>query len=233
MGLKAAATGGMANRVPQENIEPGSYPARVVSVIDLGVQPQQPYMGEPKPPAQEIRVTYELVDAFMKDEDGNDVEDKPRWISEDFKLLPLDRDLAVSTKRYKTIDPDNEHDGDWSQMLSKGVMVTVVNKKSKNGKTYDNVGGTTAMRKRDLDKLVELQNQAYFFDLLEPDAEIWKRIPKWLQDKIKGNINYEGSPLDAMLEGVAAPKQEAKGKAPAEAKADPEAADEQDDDTPW
>lgn len=205
MGLKAnnQPTGG-GNRVEQPNIDPGSYPARVVSVIDLGVQPQKAFKGEAKPPAQMIRVTYELTDVFMLDEDGNEVEDKPRWISEDFKLYGLGADLAVSTKRYKTIDTTGQHDGDWSKLLGAGVMVAIVNNEGKNGKTYDNIGGTSIMRARDLDKLPELKNDPYFFDLSEPSPEYWKKIPQWLQDKIKANINFEGSLLQQMLSGVPA-----------------------------
>ena len=207
MGLnaKTAKGNGGGNRVKQPNIEPGSYPARVVSVIDLGVQPQTAYKGEAKPPAQMIRVTYELTDVFMLDEKGNEVEDKPRWISEDFKLYNLKADLAVSTKRYKTIDPDNEKDGDWSQVLGNGVMVGIVNNESK-GNVYDNVSGTSVMRKKDLDKLEALKNEPYFFDLTDPDPEVWKRIPQWLQEKIQANINYEGSKLQELVNGM--PNQE-------------------------
>lgn len=212
MGLKANNQPVGGNRVAQPNIEPGSYPARVVSVVDLGVQPQRPYKGQVKPPAQMIRVTYELTDVFMLDEDGNEIEDKPRWISEDFKLLGLGADLAVSTKRYNTIDPKNEHDGDWSKVLTNGVMVAIVNNPGKDGKVYDNISGTSVMRQRDLDKLAELKNEPFFFDLTEPSIDIWKKLPQWLQDKIKENINYEGSLLQEMVDGAPAAQPEKKEK---------------------
>lgn len=243
MGLKAKATGGAGgNYVAQPNIDPGSYPARVVSVVDLGVQAQRPYKGESKPPCQMIRVTYELTDVFLVDADGNDVEDKPRWIAEDFKLLAMDADLAVSTKRYKTIDPDNEHDGDWSELLTRGVMVNIVNNEGKDGKVYDNVAGTSVMRKKDLDKLDDLQNTPYFFDLTDPDPEVWAKMPQWLQDKVKENINYEDSPLQAMVDKLPpredkkpAEKKEAAAKPakPAKpAKEEPEE-DAADEEAPW
>lgn len=236
MSLKAAATGGNFNKVAQPNIEPGSYPARVVSVVDLGVQPQSPYKGETKPPCQMIRVTYELTDVFMLDEDGEEILDKPRWIAEDFKLLAMDADLAVSTKRYKTIDPDNQYDGDWSQVLGTGVMVNIVNNAGKGanaGKLYDNIAGTSIMRKRDLDKLPELKNDPFFFDLTDPDADIWKKIPKWLQEKVQGNINYEGSPLQALVgDAPAEPAKKPAAKKPAPAP-EPEQADEPEQDEPW
>ena len=74
MALKAPQGNGNKQFAPQANIEPGTYPGRLVQLIDFGLQPQRPYMGKDKPPAQEIGLTYELVDEFMKDDDGNDIE---------------------------------------------------------------------------------------------------------------------------------------------------------------
>jgi len=63
----------------------------------------------------------------------------------------------------------------------------------------------------------------------------------WLQEKIKGNLNYKGSVLEAALEGGGHEEEEAeeekvptKKKAPAKKKAveEPEV-DEDDDDSPW
>lgn len=79
MGLNAKKAAGGSDRVAQEVLEPGVYPARLVQLIDLGVQPQRPFQGKDKPPAQEIMITYEFTDEFLKDEDGNEIEDKPRW----------------------------------------------------------------------------------------------------------------------------------------------------------
>lgn len=48
-----------------------------------------------RPPVGYIMLTYELCTEFMKDEQGNDIEDKPRWLSESIPLLPLDSELAI------------------------------------------------------------------------------------------------------------------------------------------
>ena len=151
-GLKASKEG-KSNFVRPDPLEPGSYPGRLVRVYDLGLQPQRPYQGQDKPPAHEIHVTYEFSDEFMKDEDGNDIEDKPRWLSETFVLNPLSSDLAKSTKRYNAIDPDHDHDGDWSQVLSYPIMINVV-VNQKDDKFYENVQSTSTMRKKDADKLL-------------------------------------------------------------------------------
>lgn len=193
----------------QEPIEAGSYPARVVQVIDLGLQAQQPWQGQEKPPAHMIRLTYELVDEFCLDEEGNELEDKPRWISEDFALYSLQADKAKSTKRYFAIDPDDVNDGDFTGLIGFPCNVTVVQKKSKsNGNVYNNVGGVTSVRPKDAARMPELVNPPKVFVLDEPDMEIFQSLPSWLQEKVQANLNYQGSVLQKALEGGSEDPQE-------------------------
>ena len=42
------------------------------------------------------------------------------------------------------------------------------------------------------------------FDLDNPDLEVFNAFPEWIRDKIKGNLNYEGSKLQKLLGGSAA-----------------------------
>lgn len=194
-------------RVDQEALESGTYPARLVQVLDMGVQEQQPFKGEPKPPVQELMVTYEFADEFIKDEDGNDVEDKPRWLSETFPLHPLDSDLAKSTKRYYSLDPNVEYEGDWTQLIGSPVMVTVVNNpgKGKNaGKVFNNIASTSAMRKKEADKMPELKNPGKVLDLDDADtADILLTLPEWIQKKVKDGLEWEGCAVQKALDGGA------------------------------
>lgn len=229
-------TGGK-DRVEQPELEAGVYPARIVQIIDYGLQPQRPFKGEEKPPAYEIGVTYELVDAFMVDEEGEELLDKPRWVSETFPLHNLKADLAKSTKRYKAVDPNEVHEGDWSKLLGEAVNVTIVINK-KGDKVYTNVHGIAAMRPRDAQKCPELVNEARFFDRDNPDLEVFKNFPQWIQDKIKGHLEFKGSALEAALgggEAKAAPKQRKKPEpAPEVADDDPPFdPDQPDDDNPY
>ena len=52
MALNLNKPGGNKNFVAQANIEAGVYPARLVQIIDLGLQPQKAYQGKEKAPAQ-------------------------------------------------------------------------------------------------------------------------------------------------------------------------------------
>lgn len=210
--------------IPQANIEPGVYPGRLVQIIDYGLQPQKPYKGKDKPPAQEIGLTYELVDEFMKDEKGNDIEDKPRWISETLPFYGLYADKAKSTLRYLAFDPDQSWGGDFSKAIGMPINVTVVN--NKNGdKVYDNVASIAAMRPRDADKCAALKNTPRVFDVDAPDIETFYSFPQWIQDKIQGNLNYSGSVLEKLI--AANPPKDKPKAAKEESKPTPK------DDKPW
>ena len=203
LNARKVANNGGGNRVEQENLDPGSYPARLVQILDMGLQPQRPYQGKEKPPMPEITLTYELVDVFMKDADGKELEDKPRWVSETIPLHNLKAEKAKSTQRYYAFDPNEEFEGDFTKLISMPITVTIVNNKV-GDKIYDNIATTSAMRAKDAAKCPELVNKPKVFVLDEPDMEVFNSLPQWLQDKIKGNLEYEGSAL-----------QKLSGKAPA------------------
>lgn len=189
------------NFVEQPNLDVANYPARVVQVIDLGLQDGGEWNNEKKKPVNKLHVTYELVDAFMVDEDGNDLEDKPRWLSEDLNMFSPDADMAKCNKRYKAIDPEDLHDYNWAEILGFPCYVMVAHKESK-GKVYDNVGLVTpyVVSKRN-PELPPLVNETKVFDLSEPDLKVFLSLPQWLQDKIKGNLEFKGSKLEALLGG--------------------------------
>jgi len=226
MGLNAskeASNGGFKKSDP---IEEGNYSGRTVQVLDLGLQPQRPYQGQDKPPAHEVMLTYELGTEFLKDDDGNDIPDKPRWISETMPLRNLEQDLAKSTKRAKVLDPSNKFGGDFAQMTNLACTITVVQNPNKQDptKVYTNVANVTPPMKGF--PVPELVNPPKVFDLDEPDMEIFGSLPEWLQKKLKANLNFNGSKLQALLGGGVATEKEPEPKeAPAE--------DKKDDDNPW
>jgi hypothetical protein len=149
--------------------------------------------------------------------------------------------LATSTKRYKALDPKEDFGGDFTQLIDIPCTVLVVQNAGtgKNvGKVYTNIQSLSAMRPRDAAKAPDLVNPPKVFVLDEPDLEVFKSLPQWLQDKIKGNLDFEGSALQEALEG---PQEASKPKGKAEPKAKakpapeeaPEDEEEEDGDEPW
>lgn len=192
----------------RETLAPGTYPARLVQVIDLGLQPQPAYKGEAKPNAYELAMTYEFVDEFMKDEDGQEMKDKPRWLTETIKLYSLEADKAKSTLRYKALDPNEVHNGDFGALVDTPCNVTIVINpgKGKNaGKTFENIESVSPMREKDAKKCPALVNGTRIFDLDDPDMEVFASLPKYLQDKIKNNLQFAGSKLEKELGGTSQP----------------------------
>lgn len=184
----------------QEPLDAGTYPARVVQIIGLGLQAQRPYQGQEKKPQLELNVTYELLDEFMLDEDGNEIEDKPRFVSERFPLFNLASERAKSTKRYYALDPDEKYGGDWGQIGATPCMVTLTKDKSKkNGKIYNNVSNVSSMRPKEADKAGDLINPLLVFDMDDPDIEVWEQLNDYIKDLIKGGLEFEGSTLARML----------------------------------
>ncbi len=172
----------------------GNYPARVVAIVDLGVQPQKPWKGKEKTPRNEIMLTYELVTEFLKDEDGNDMLDKPRWHSETMGFLPLSAERAKSTQRYEVFDPDHSlYEGKFANILTLPCTITIVHNKALNGNTYANVGAVAPpMKGYEIPPLI---NEPYIFDRNAPDMDVWERLPEWLQKKIKGSLDFHSTAL--------------------------------------
>lgn len=225
LNIKAVAKAN-SPRVEQKNIEPGTYPGRLVQIIDLGLQAQRPYQGKDKPPAQEVMLTYELVDEFMKDEKGNDIPDKPRWVSETLPFYGLHADKAKSTQRYLALDPKQEFEGDFSRTIGTPVNVTIVNNVV-GEKVYDNIATISTMRPRDAASCPELVNTPKVFDADAPDMEVFNSLPEWIQTKIKGNLKYEGSALQKLV-GSGGKRETPKAEEPPKQNEEP-----QDDNNPY
>ena len=186
-----------------EPLSAGAYPARVVQILGLGLQKQNPFKGVEKPPKFQLMVVYELLDEFMLDEEGNEDTTKPRWIREDFPMNGLDSDLATSTKRYTALDPEMKHEGDWAQLGGTACTVTLVRSapSKKDGTIYNNVGSVSSMRQKDADKAPELVNPVTIFDYSSNDTTTFLSMPDWIQAKVKEALDFDGSPLAKALEG--------------------------------
>ena len=228
-----------SNNLPRKNsdskkyapVDPGTYPARVVQIIDLGLQPQRAYAGKEKAPANEVMITYELLDEFLTDDDGEPLTDKPRWQSETLPWYGLFADKAKSTQRYLVLDPKQEHEGDLAPLVGSPCNVTLIhNPNAKDPENpYVNIANISAMRPRDAANAPELINPSKVFDLSNPDLEVFNSLPKWIQEKITGNLEYAGSPLEGLLKGgkgVAKAKPEKAVKQAVKAAPEPDAEDE-------
>lgn len=182
-------------------MDPGAYPAVLLRVLDLGVQPQRPYQGVEKKPMREVMLTYEFLDEFMLDEDGNEDQDRPRWLSETMALHSINSEKAKSTIRYRALDAEDESGGDLSQLAGTLVTVTVAQNpgSGKNkGRIYENIMGVAKMRAKDVYNAPDPVNDICVLDLDNEDTwETFTTLPMWLKEKIRSHLENKGSPFEA------------------------------------
>lgn len=184
-----------------EPLDPGAYPARLIHIIDLGLQAQRPYKGQEKDPKYSVSFTYELLDEFQLDEDGNEQEDKPRFIFETMPIYGLGAENAKSTKRYYALDPEETHEGVFSELAGLPCLLTLTKTASK-GKFYNNVDQISSMRPKEAKNAAPAVTDLVVFDLDDPDVDVFNTFPDYIKGLIKGNLEFEGSPLAKLLDGA-------------------------------
>jgi len=126
--------------VEYTNLKEGEYEGRLVYVADLGLQERE-YMGESKPPAQQISLGIEIL--------GNTVvvdgKEQPRLLwTKPFNIFYEMNEKGNEYKYYKTFDSTAKEGqvADWDSVLGKPCNVLVVNVAGKGdnaNRLYDNI----------------------------------------------------------------------------------------------
>lgn len=204
MSLNASTLPSNSNFV-RRFLEAGAYPARLVGLMTFGKQPQRPYKGVEKPPALTMRTTYEMLDEFLVDEEGNELLRKPLWQSEEWPFYSLSIDQAKSTERYKSLDPENKYGGNWPELLGMPCMITLSKEPSKkpgNTNIYNNITGVSAMTPKQAAKADQLINPTFMFDFYEPDMEVYAKQPDWVKEKFALAVDYKGGKLESLVNNL-------------------------------
>lgn len=201
-------------------IEDGTYAARLIRVVDLGVQ-QNPFDKEKR--ANEIIITFELMDEFLLDEDGNEDPEKPRVMS-DFVKLYRGADKGKNVNFLRALDPTNQYDGDWGALQAAQapclLNIIVKNKDSGDKNQIDSISPPMkGMSFRDT--IVP----GYVFDLDNPDREVYDEFPDWIKEKINTRIRGDAAEPTTY--------ENTESQAIETQAAEPEVSDNKDDDVPW
>ena len=190
MSLKAGKKQeGGSNFVKPEPIKKGTYPARLVQMIDLGVQPQVDFSTkEEKPPASEVWITLEFP---TKKVEVNG-ESRPRWVSKRMKISWHEK--ANFPKWMEVFGFKEKKTKHLSELLGNPCLAVI---------------GITSGGNNKIDSVMEipegmnvnhLENDAKVFDFDEPDMEVFNTLPTFLQEVIKGAKNYPGSILEKLVD---------------------------------
>lgn len=170
-------------------VEDGSYPARIVQIIDMGQQEQSDWQtGEPltyedsgdpiiKP---EVYVNYE----FPTERIEIDGVDRPRWTGKTYTLS--NHEKAALTALLKAVGVTS---GNVADALGKDCMVSVGSTKTGNAKITNVASSMKGM------VVGALENPTTAFDFDVPDMDVWEKIPDWMKQKIMNATNFAGSTL--------------------------------------
>lgn len=172
---------------PKEQPAEGTHLARLVGITDLGLQEGFNYQGTDIPDSYKLELTYELVDLLMEDTG------KPFWISEEVK----NSDNEKSTLSARSIVFGSL--SDLPTWLTKPCMVTVKH----SDKGWAKVAGQSGVSGVPSSiPVTELVNDPILFDLDNPDLELFNKFPEFKQNKIKDNLEFNGSKLQQLLDEV-------------------------------
>lgn len=184
------ALGARKSESKVDNPVPGTYMARLVGIVDLGHQPGYQGKGYDIEPSYQLRLSYELPGSRTK-------EDRPHWVHENVKNSDFfDKKKGLSSKLMKRVyalDPSGTKSDNGKNLVSLiGVpcMVEVALNEGGYPKIMNVTGAPAGI------PVPELENDPILFDMADPDMEVFRRLPEFIRNMMKENLDYAGSALE-------------------------------------
>lgn len=167
-------------------MEAGTYPARCVGVIDLGVQYNEKWDKR----QEKLRLIFEFPTERVEVDGG----EKPRWLSKKYtaslnEKSELYRDLCAW--RGVPFTPEELNGFDMRKLLGAPCMVCVVNHE-RNGNTYTDI--TAISRAMKGMEVPPLENEALLFDMdgdVEEAREVFEKLPQWMQEEVAKSDTWQ------------------------------------------
>lgn len=180
MALIVKETGG--SKAPP--IEAGTYPARCVGVVDLGIQ-HNSFNGKDQ---EKVLIMFELPTERIT-VDGMD---RPRWLSARYTMSLHEKAALRKTLdawRGKPFTQEELCGFNLADIINAPCMLTVINVE-RNGSTYANISAVSKLMKGM--EAPELENEAIIFDMDAENAEeTKKKLPNWVQEVIEQSVSWK------------------------------------------
>ena len=181
---------GSSKKKARENIGNGQYPARIVQIVDWGMQENE-YEGDVKV-QHRVWINFELPTKRIDIEKDGETKSMPRWLGKQYTLSSHEQ--STMYKMISSIAPmfDFEEDG-LEDLIGVECMVAVGT--TSGGK--DKVTGVNPPI--DGMEIPELENDTLIFDTSDPDYDTFLKIPDWMKKEVVGAVDFEGSVVEQLL----------------------------------
>jgi hypothetical protein len=156
-----------------KQLEAGSYPAKLIGLIDLGTQRNE-FEGQIKEP-KKIRLVFEVNE---ERETGVNFTIKKDFTWSFHEKAGLRKFLQ--TWRGKSFTAEELKGFDLTKLLGVNALLAIGTKESKNGKTYSTLDSASLMPKGMTPFIGSLEP---FIFLISSGAN-WERLDKWTQETI-------------------------------------------------
>jgi len=173
----------MHSRAKVERVEDGTYPARICTIVDLGIQEQTDWKtNEPTEPKPRVLLTYEMPGELVEVEhtDG-DVEQLPRLISKEYTQSNFERSNLM--KLVMALKPGLKS---LTELIDQPCLITVGSTVNGNAKVTSVVAAPKGM------PVPELTKETAYFNFDSPEEESFLDLAPWIRIKIKSAVNYNG-----------------------------------------
>lgn len=188
-------------------VEDGAYPARIVQIIDFGLQYETDWKtqeiktyedGNPQI-KHKVWINFELPDETIE----IDGVDKPRWYGKEYTVSAHEKSaLAALLKAVDGKGTATDGGRNVKGLLGLPAMLTIGSTSSGKAK----VSAVSAVPKGM--QVGALVNDEAFFDLDSDDVEGFEKIPNWMKTRIKEGIGFEDTKLAKCLAAPAKAKEE-------------------------
>lgn len=173
-------------------IEDGSYPARIVQILDFGMQLETDYKtGEPKTyddgnpiVRHKVWVNFEFPTELIE----IDGVQKPKWLGKEFSVSAHEKSALYNL--LKAADPKGtitNKGRNVGGLLGLPVMVSVSSTSGGKAKISSVSGVPKGMQ------VDSLQNPEVLFDLDGDDVATFESLPNWMQERIKDGVDFDTS----------------------------------------
>ena len=144
------SAGGNGQKMEAPLLEAGGYPAVLIRIVDLGLQPGSTQFPDPQ---YKMALVFECLDEFMVDEEGKELLDVPREF--DFEIsYNADGYMSTKSKIHGVMTALDGFNKPLKDLLGSvcTIALTVKSTRADATKKYNAVTGVTAMREKDKSK---------------------------------------------------------------------------------